>query len=146
MLVNERALTVCVLAGVAMAARGGHLGPLPADPAHSPCIVLEAEPGTAVESAGGGSVAVCHADLTEHDATRSFVHGNTLVLPKPGHAHASATLRFKLPNHIEPGVYSLWTCFTIGGVATQRFEFRAGVAPGQLVRTDTARISRSGII
>ena len=130
--IRKHSFVLLALVGFGAALRAGHLEPLPVDPGDTPCILLEAESEGEGRAPEEGNVVVCHANLVEHDAARAFVHGNTLVLRKDGYAHASATLRFKLPDDVEPGVYSVWTCFTLGGVATQRFAFRVGPAPGQL--------------
>ena len=129
---GRHVLAALALVGSATVPRAGCLQPLPVGPDGTARILLEAEPEAEGKTGAETDVAVCHAELVEHDAARAFVHGDTLVLRKNGYTHASATLRYRLPDDVEPGVYSAWTCFTLGGVATQRFAFRAGPAPRQL--------------
>ncbi len=107
-------------------AQADFLRPLPVKPEQKPCILLEAEHEDKKSGDAPKNLQVCYAELVEHNAGRAFIHGNALVLRKAGHAHSSATLRYKLPEDVLPGEYLIWTSFTLGGVATQTFSFRIG--------------------
>ncbi len=141
---RKRALALLFLLIPGVILRAGHVEPLPVNPGDTACILLEAEPAAKPNVAAPQGLQVRCGELVAHDATRAFVHGNTLVLRKDGYVHASATLRYRLPDDVQAGVYSVWTCFTLGGVATQRFTFRAGSTPETL--RERAVFSQSNVV
>ena len=126
------AVLAAIISGFAGTVRADYLRPLPVKPEQPPCILLEGEHEDKPGSGKQKNLEICYGELVEHNVARAFVHGKTLVLRKAGHTHSSATLRYKLPDDVKPGDYSIWTCFTLGGVATQLFVVRAGADPEKL--------------
>lgn len=99
---------------------------LPADPATTPCLWLDARPADAPCEIPAG-IPVAHGLIATNNADSVvFSKGSGAVFRKAGHSNHVAVFHFKIPAGTPAGTYDIWTYFTLGGVSAQDFTVRAG--------------------
>ena len=137
------AMAFMACAGVVQAADTAAAKPameLPADPARTSCVWLDAKPADR-KGEVPADMPAAFAELTTHNADEVRYDDRLLVLRKSGYAWQTATFRYKLPDGTRAGTYEVWTHFTLGGVADQDFTLSAGASPDALERRAAFRQS-----